>query len=270
MVSAMFRQTVKEMKEFTTRVYESSLIDDVLGDTFRPGGIELTARLAEVAGLCDDYLVLEIACGKGATSSFLSQEYGCRVVGIDLSAQLVSLARKRVEVENLSNKVDFLLGDGEELPFKDSTFDVVMSECSFSLLPNKDAASIEIERVTKPGGRLVISDVTVRGQISERLKNQVTFSSCISGAESIDGYIKLFEKVGFIDAHVEDHSEEMKRLAYQILVSFGSFEMFERQVNEASGQPSRGCCEGKCGDVWQGLFKEAKVGYALVSFVKPG
>lgn len=250
-------------------MYESDPISDALGDTFRPGGLELTARLAEIAGLHNRSFLLDIACGRGTTSCFLCQECGCRVVGIDLSSKLVSLARKKVEVENLSSKVGFLLGDGEELPFKDSTFDVVMSECSFSLLPNKGSASVEIARVMKPGGRLVISDVILRGRISDGLRDQITFSSCISGAESLDGYIKLFEAAGLVDPYVEDHSEEMKALAYRILISFGSFEMFSTRVSEDSGESSGCCSTAACGVDWERLFKEAKPGYALISLVKP-
>ncbi|MFH1625389.1 MAG: class I SAM-dependent methyltransferase, partial [Pseudomonadota bacterium] len=117
-----------KIKRFTTGLYESGPMNEALGDTFRPGGLALTERLAELAGLHGGALVLEIACGKGATSCFLSEKYGCRVVGVDLSLKLISLAQKRPGSNGLPVQVGFLVGDGEVLPFKNSVFDVVISE----------------------------------------------------------------------------------------------------------------------------------------------
>jgi ubiquinone/menaquinone biosynthesis C-methylase UbiE len=264
----MLEDRIRKVKELTSRMYESHFMNDALGDTFRPGGLNLTVRLAELAGLNSDSFVLDIACGKGATPCFLSHKYGCRVVGIDLSTKLVSIAQKKSENDALLSHVDLLVGDGEKLPFNDSTFDIVISECSISLLPDKRAAAKEIRRVMKPKGKLVISDVILRSKISSRLNNQIAFASCVSGAESLNGYIKLFENVGFGDTFVEDHSEEMKRMAYQILVRFGSFETFSKKLAEDSGIFETGCCGKRHGSPWLELFKEGKPGYALLSFTK--
>lgn len=264
----MLEDRIQKVKELTSRIYESHFMNDALGDTFRLGGLSLTARLAELAGLNSDSFILDIACGKGTTPCFLSQKYDCRVVGMDLSKKLVSIAQKKSENDALLSHVDLLVGDGEKLPFNDSTFDVVMSECSISLLPDKRAAAKEIERVMKPKGKLVISDVILRSKISSRLNNQIAFASCVSGAESLNGYIKLFENVGFGDTFVEDHSEEMKRMAYQILVRFGSFETFSRRLAEDSGLFETSCCEARHGSLCLELFKEGKPGYALLSFTK--
>ncbi|MFH1624160.1 MAG: DVU_1556 family methyltransferase, partial [Pseudomonadota bacterium] len=241
-----------------------------MGDTFRPGGLPLTERVAELAGIHGGSLALEIACGKGVTSCFLSEKYGCRVFGIDLSSRLISLARERSGSNGLPVQVRFVVGDGEVLPFKNSVFDVVISECSVSLLPDKKGAAKEIKRVLKPQGKLAISDVILRSEISNRPNNQITFASCISGAESVEGYIRLFEDVGFQDTYVEDHSEEMKRMAYQILLRFGSFETFSRKLLQDSCISETGCCGASSKNVWQPLVKQAKPGYALLSFTNPG
>ena len=91
----------KETEGFATKLYESSLLSNSLGDILHPGGLKLTARMAETAEIRRSSLVLDLACGKGVTAWFLSQQYGCRVVGIDLSPKLLSLARGKYETDKL-------------------------------------------------------------------------------------------------------------------------------------------------------------------------
>jgi len=260
---------VKETKQFSARTYESPLFNGILGDTLHPGGLKLTARVAELAQIDKGSRILDIACGKGITACFLAQRYGCYVAGIDLSVELISLARDKVQSEGLSEKVALFLGDGECLPHRDSLFDTVICECSFSLLPNKEAAAIEIKRVLKPGRKLVITDVFLRGQISEEIRTKASFASCIAGAKTLEGYVKLFEQVGFRDPYVEDHSEALKKVAYQALVSFGSWEAFSAQIWERSTSSSKGRDGDVAGKVWQSLFKQGRPGYALLAFTKP-
>lgn len=260
---------VRKTKRFTARTYESPLFNSILEDTLHPGGLKLTARMAEVAKIDEGSRVLDIACGKGTTACFLSQHYGCQVVGIDLSSKSISLARSKAEAGKLLAKVDFLLGDGESLPYKDSVFDTVISECSFSLLPDKEIAATEIERVLKPGGKLVIADIVLRGQISEELRTRATFASCIAGAKTLEGYIKLLEGVGFKGPYSEDQSEELKRVAYQTLISYGSWEAFSVQAIEGPATHSKDDSDYASGRLWQRLFEEGRPGYALLAVSKP-
>jgi arsenite methyltransferase len=256
-----------EIKKCAARFYESNTINNLFGETLRPGGLKLTERLAEIAGLRDDFFVLDIACGKGTTSCFLSQKYRCDVVGMDLSVKSISLARNEAQNKHLTSKVSFLTGDGEELPFKDSTFDVVICECSFSLFPNKEAAAVEIGRIVKPQGKVLISDVIYRGHIDYEIKRQIPFLSCFSAAESLNGTIQFFEAVGFQNPYVEDHTEEMKKAAYRIIIKFGSFDLFLKQISQLQGLSSESCSEPR--ETWREFFKEAKPGYALISLTKP-
>jgi arsenite methyltransferase len=259
----------KETKQFSAKTYESPLFNSILGDTLHPGGLKLTTRVAKLAQIDNGSRILDIACGKGITACFLAQRYGCYVAGIDLSAELISLARDKVQSDGLSEKVDLFLGDGEYLPYRASLFDTVISECSFSLLPNKRAAAIEMKRVLKPGRKLLITDVFLRGQICEELRTKASFASCIAGAKTLEGYVKLFEQVGFRDPYVEEHSEALRRVAYQALVSFGSWEAFSAQVWERSPSSSKGKDGDVVGKLWQSLLKQGRPGYALLAFTKP-
>jgi len=268
--SRSIRTTIstKEQKELTAKVYEADLFDNILGDFLHPGGPKLTARAVEVAQIAPASLVLDIASGRGATAFFLSRQYGCQIVGIDLSLKSVSLAQDKAgELKG----IEFIAGDVESLPFRDSMFDVVMSECSFSLMQNKQIAASEIWRVLRPGGRLVITDVFLRSSISQELKTQAIFASCIAGAETIEGYIKLFCDAGFLNPYVEDHSMELKKVGYQIFVTYGSLGAFSAKLDKELGAQcaTKGICSTPS-IVWQELFKQGKPGYALIAVAKPG
>lgn len=256
-----------EIKKLTAQVYESSSFTKILGEVLHPGGSELTARMAEIAEITKASLVLDLACGKGATVHFLWQQYLCRVIGIELSSSLISLARNKVE--RLSSTTGFVQGDVESLPFNESVFDVVLSECSFSLLPNKQAGAQEIKRVLKPGGKLVIADVILRNNLPEEVKSQAAFVfPCLAGAKSVKGYLELLEKEGFENPYVEDHSEEMKKVGYRIFASYGSFEGFIKNLSQNSTSLKEPNTTANRGD-WLKLLKQGKPGYALIAVTKP-
>jgi arsenite methyltransferase len=261
-----------EIKKSAARVYESSDFNRVLDEILHPGGLELTARLAEAAEIGPDSLVLDIASGRGATACFLSKHYGCRVIGIDLSAVSVSVASIRSGNDGLHEKVRCLVADAESLPFPATTFDIVISECAFSLLPDKDAGAKEIFRVLRPGGRLAITDVFLKSPLSDELKTQVFFDCCFSGAETLDGYRRIFERSGLISDVVEDHSIELKKITYKLITGYGSISAFWEQF----GKGALSCCGSAEGDgdrsasLWKRLFSEGKPGYGLFSYKKAG
>ena len=244
-------------KKFITEVYESPLAKDIFGDTFRPGGLQLTTRAADVADVNKTHLVLDIACGEGATVGFLALQYKCRVFGIDFSRELLVRAQHSQQGKYLSEMVDFVQGDAEELPFTDETFDVIISECSFSLLPDKKTAAFEFNRVLKPGGKLVITDVVLWGQIEEELQNQATFAMCVAGAKSLEDYVNLFQQTCFITYCIEDHSAELRKLARAMLMDGSSAKAFFALSHQAESKK-----------IWRRLFNEGKPGYALIAMTK--
>jgi ubiquinone/menaquinone biosynthesis C-methylase UbiE len=204
--------------------------------------------MAELLGINESWQALDIACGRGTTASFLFQEYGCHVVGMDLSRKLISMAQ---------DKADFVIGDAGSLPFVDSAFDAVISECSFSLLPDKEGAASEIERVLRAGGKLAITDVFLREEVPQRLRSHAAFAACIAGAMKLEEYIRLFKEVGFRAPYVEDHSNELKKAAWQIITAYGTMESFLANWG------------GSYAEDWKLMFKQGKPGYALIAFTKP-
>ncbi len=270
MVILPMQESSKATKETIARAYESRHFNETLDEVLHPGGLELTARVAEVAEISSESSVLDISSGRGTTSCFLAQQFGCYVTGVDISLLSTSLASHKADVQNLSPLIDFLAADAEYLPFEDSSFDVIVSECSFSLQLDKQRGASEITRVMKPGGKFVLTDVMLKSNLSQELKTDLTFSCCFSGAETQDGYLKLFTDAGLKVICFEDHSKSMKKITYQVITGYGSLSAFWEQF----GSKSSPCCpvEGTTTGsrkLWLRMFQEGKPGYGLLAFTKP-
>jgi len=91
--------------------------------------------------------VLEVGCGPGELSERMRVELGASVVAIDISPRMVELARDR--------DVDARLGDAQDLPFADASFDSVVAAWMLYHVPDVDRALGELARVLRPGGHLV-------------------------------------------------------------------------------------------------------------------
>ena len=168
-----------------TDFYESDIVKFLLGDSFHPGGLELTKKLGEAVVLKPADSVLDVASGPGTSACLLAKSFGCRVTGVDLSELNLAGARARAMEEQVEEQVCFVLGDAEKMPFSDNQFDVVISECAFCTFPAKSIAAREKYRVLKPGGRLGFTDMAVdQKQLPEEMKSLLFHAACIADART--------------------------------------------------------------------------------------
>ncbi len=110
--------------------------------------------------------ILDIGCGAGVDSLVAAAIVGPegKVIGIDLIPEMVKRAKENLQKAALSN-VTFQEGSGEDLPFPDGTFDAVISNGVFNLIPDKKKALQEAVRVLKPGGLFLLADQILMGEI---------------------------------------------------------------------------------------------------------
>ena len=128
-------------------------------DEFHTRGKESTIEIAHLAQLQSHYNVLDVGCGLGGSARYIANEYGCSVIGIDLTNEYVDVANKLTEFVKLSDKVSFKQGSALELPFPSENFDIVWTEHTQMNIADKEQFYGEIGRVLKPKGRLVFHDV---------------------------------------------------------------------------------------------------------------
>jgi ubiquinone/menaquinone biosynthesis C-methylase UbiE len=123
--------------------------------------------LCEAVNLRAGDKVLDVATGSGNTAISAARRF-CAVTGIDYVPELVEQARKRAEVEGL--EVTFDVGDAEDLPYPDASFDVVLSTLGVMFAPDQEKAAGELLRVCRPGGRIGLANWTPEGFIGNMFR----------------------------------------------------------------------------------------------------
>jgi ubiquinone/menaquinone biosynthesis C-methylase UbiE len=123
------------------------------------------ARLSNTAGIDPGNRVLDVGCGSGNLALTTSRS-DAEVVGLDLSRGMLELARESAELAE-EGGIDWIEGDAEELPFRDGTFDVVLSSFGHVFAPNSTAVADELVRVTRSGGRLAFTAWSPDGLVAE-------------------------------------------------------------------------------------------------------
>lgn len=118
--------------------------------------------------------ILDIGCGAGVDSFFAAAMVGPegKVIGIDLIPEMVERAKKNLEKTSIPNVI-FQEGSAEDLPFPDETFGSVISNGVFNLIPDKMKALNEVLRVLKPGGRFLLADQVLVGEIPRDTQTMV-------------------------------------------------------------------------------------------------
>ncbi len=205
-----------DQKHCCAILYEMPLTTLLLGNSFHPGGNQLTRQLAEQAFVGPGSQVLDIACGQGNSARLLADEFGATITGVDYSASLLDTAQQLTQAAGLTHRVKFLQVDVQHLPCSDQQFDVVFCECALCTFADAPQVLAEIFRVLKPGGRLALSDVTINAPIPGNLQSVLGQALCIAGAHSNNEYQNLIESAGFKAPRCHDVSSVLLETVQQI------------------------------------------------------
>lgn len=210
------RPTDATVKSCCASLYASDWARLLLGDSFHPGGLDLTERLGTLLQLGPETRVLDVAAGNGASACFLAQRFDCPVVGIDYGAEAVDAASVRAGQAGVADRVSFETGDAERLPFDDGSFDALVCECAFCTFPDKPQAAREFARVLRPGGTLGLSDLTRMGPLPDGLETLLAWVACLGDARPIGEYAGYMRAAGFAESLVEVHDDALRTLVREI------------------------------------------------------
>lgn len=128
-------------------------------DEFHIRGAKATLELAQLAAIAPEHHVLDVGSGIGGPSRHLAAAFGCRVTGLDLSAEYCEVAAMLAARTGLEGRVDYRHGDATRMPFRGASFDVVWTQHAAMNIADKSGLYAEMARVLKPGGRLAIYDI---------------------------------------------------------------------------------------------------------------
>lgn len=149
--------------------------------------------------------VLDLGSGGGIDCFLAARRVGPqgRVIGVDMTAEMIRLARANAEKSGLAN-VEFRQGEIESLPVEDDSVDTVISNCVINLSPDKERVFREVYRVLKAGGRMMVSDIVLDGELPEKVKDSVqAYTGCIGGALKRRDYLDAIAGAGFTQVEIK-------------------------------------------------------------------
>ena len=163
------------------------------------------------ANLRPGEVVVDLGSGGGLDVFLSSKQVGPtgRAIGIDMTASMIERAEASAREGGYTN-VEFHLAPIDRMPLSDASVDCVISNCVINLAPDKPAVFREIARVLKPGGRLAVSDIALKGELPEEIASSLAaYVGCISGALRIETYRAELLGAGFEYVEIVDSGADL-------------------------------------------------------------
>ena len=161
-----------------------------------------------LASLKEGDMVLDLGSGAGFDCLLAANKVGKngRVIGVDMTPEMIEKARENARKGNYSN-VEFRLGEIENLPVADNSVDVIISNCVINLSPDKRRVFAEAYRVLRPNGKLMVSDIVLLKELPDSIKNSAqAYVACLAGAIMKHKYLEAIEAAGFQEVKVIDET----------------------------------------------------------------
>ena len=228
------------MTAHTSSIYESEQLRAVTGPAIRPGGLTLTGRAMDYCQFPPEARLLDVGCGSGATVQYLRNHYELDASGVDVSTRLLEEGKACDETLPLAH------AGAENLPCGNATLDGILCECVLSLLNYPGRALLEFHRVLRPDGKLILSDIYLRGQrtgdreqLEENHLRQETVDGCLKGAMSARFTEMILSEAGFEVLLWEDHTPLLKELAARLVLANCSMDALCESIKEKNVAASR-------------------------------
>ncbi|MBL9140890.1 MAG: arsenite methyltransferase, partial [Phycisphaerae bacterium] len=173
-----------------------------------------------VASLKAGEVVLDLGSGGGFDCFVAGPKVGAcgRVIGVDMTADMVTKARRNLAVyrerTGLDN-VEFRLGEIENLPVADASVDVVISNCVLNLSPDKERVWREIARVLRPGGRVAVSDLALLRPLPDSVRQDVeALVGCVAGAVLVEETRRQMDAVGLTNVKLTQKRQYIEAMTH--------------------------------------------------------
>ena len=228
----MAEQLIDAVKEKYGAVADSSLTNDHAGvqavaEAFGYSAEELTSIPAganmglscgnptATARLKSGEVIVDLGSGGGLDVFLAAKQVGPagKAIGIDMTPAMIERARANAVSGGYTN-VEFRHATIDRTGLPDASADCVISNCVVNLAPDKQAVFAEIFRILKPGGRLAISDIALKGELPEAIATSLAaYVGCIAGAILIDDYRAGLRAAGFEHVEIVDSGSDLNAYA---------------------------------------------------------
>jgi len=214
-----------------------------------------------LAELAPGEIVLDLGSGGGIDVLLSARRVGPmgKAYGLDMTDDMLALARRNAAEAGVAN-VEFLRGRIEEIPLPTASVDVIISNCVINLSGDKRRVLAEAFRVLRPGGRLAVSDVVVRGEVPAAVRRSMElWVGRVAGALEESEFLRLLADAGFDSASIEPTREYRSEDARAFLADGGLdvdvnieqidgkfMAAFIRATKPHPVEPAGACCDPGC------------------------
>ncbi len=231
-----------------SKFYENRQVQQTMGETLRPGGLESTVRALKFCKFDKDDKLLDLGCGRGRTIKYMQDNHNITMQGLDISEELAK------EAKELNKNSNIVISSGEDTPFEDNEFNGIFAECTLSLMDNPKNTIKEINRILKTGGYFVISDIYAKNtECLPELRN-FDINTCLKRPHNMDELRNSLINTGFKILLHENYDNFIIQLIGDIIFSQGSVENFL----------SCGGDKDIDGKKFHEFLKKTKIGYFLM------
>ena len=206
-----------ELKSCCAAVYQSDFARMLLGDSFHPGGLRLTARLGEHLGLGPGVRVLDVASGKGESAIFLARQFGCQVVGVDFGAAECAW---RPTPGPRQRRLIILSHSSKATPsawiFRTRASTRSSASAHSALFPISAPPRLSLHAFCAREVRVGMSDLTRSGPLPQELEGLLAWIACIADARPVEEYAGYLNAAGFDVTTIEPHNNALAEMARDI------------------------------------------------------